>query len=275
MRAAGEDPDGTMQMTTPEKPGAADPPPLAARGPAPHGPPFFLLLSAVVFLAAHLYAGEALAAGAVRSPFAISPEAELVCREPPLAAPTGWDFDPLSCRTRVSRNAMELPVPRPRVERALAAEAPSRSTILTNGDTSMRNPSSTNMKNEASRCWLVARGMDLAAIFICFFFFWPAALALLVWKLLGYPGADETKAFLERELGRLFERLGFRRPQSPARNLAFEDYRRREIERLEAERAALDEDARAFDAFVEELKRAKDHEEFAAFMARRAQPAGA
>ena len=44
---------------------------------------------------------------------------------------------------------------------------------------------------------------------------------------------------------------------------------RRELERLEEERRRLDEEARAFSAFVEELKRAKDREEFDAFMAKR------
>jgi len=59
-------------------------------------------------------------------------------------------------------------------------------------------------------------------------------------------------------------------------NFAFEEYRRRELERLEAERRRLDDEARALAEFVEELKRAKDREEFDAFMARsRATPSGA
>ena len=52
-------------------------------------------------------------------------------------------------------------------------------------------------------------------------------------------------------------------------NLAFDDYRRGEIERLERERRRLDEERREFASFVEELKRAKDREEFDAFMAKR------
>ena len=52
-------------------------------------------------------------------------------------------------------------------------------------------------------------------------------------------------------------------------NLAFDEYRQGEVARLEAERRRLDEEAQAFGAFVEDLKRAKDREEFDAFMARR------
>ncbi|MFL5203209.1 MAG: DUF2852 domain-containing protein, partial [Microvirga sp.] len=52
-------------------------------------------------------------------------------------------------------------------------------------------------------------------------------------------------------------------------NAAFDDYRRSELERLEEERRKLDEEARDFRNFVEELKRAKDREEFDAYMAKR------
>ena len=52
-------------------------------------------------------------------------------------------------------------------------------------------------------------------------------------------------------------------------NAAFDEYRRRELERLEEERRRLVEEAKAFAEFVEELKRAKDREEFDAFMQKR------
>ena len=50
---------------------------------------------------------------------------------------------------------------------------------------------------------------------------------------------------------------------------AFVVYRRCVLRRLDEERRKLDEEARAFRDFVEELKRAKDREEFDAFMAKR------
>ena len=55
----------------------------------------------------------------------------------------------------------------------------------------------------------------------------------------------------------------------PTGNSHFDDYRRAEIERLEAERRRLDDEVREFGAFVEELKRAKDREEFDAYMRKR------
>ena len=111
--------------------------------------------------------------------------------------------------------------------------------------------------------------LEIVGIILGFFFAWPLALAYLVWKLTGYPVPTEAKEFFDRNFTRLSE--GFRpRPQfSSTGNFAFEEYRRREIERLEQERRRLDEEARGFAAFVEELKRAKDREEFEAFMAKR------
>ena len=123
------------------------------------------------------------------------------------------------------------------------------------------------------------RGLEIAGIVLGFVFFWPLALAYLIWKFAGYPVPNEAKSFFEKN----FSRLGaghnggwgawgggpFRKPFSPTGNFAFEDYRRRELERLEEERRRLDEEAAAFAEFVEELKRAKDREEFEAFMAKR------
>jgi hypothetical protein len=114
------------------------------------------------------------------------------------------------------------------------------------------------------------RGWEIAGIILGFIFAWPLALAYLVWKLMGYPLPNEAKTFLERNFGWSFEAP--QRATSAYRstgNSAFEDYRRRELERLEEERRRLDEESRAFAEFVEELKRAKDREEFDAFMARR------
>ena len=120
------------------------------------------------------------------------------------------------------------------------------------------------------------RGLEIAGIVLGFVFFWPLALAYLIWKLAGYPVPNEAKSFFEKNFSRLGSGWGgagagpFRaRPFSSTGNFAFEEYRRRELERLEAERRRLDEEAQAFAEFVEELKRAKDRDEFDAFMAKR------
>jgi len=118
------------------------------------------------------------------------------------------------------------------------------------------------------------RGLEIAGIILGFIFVWPLALAYLVWKMCGYPKYDEAKAFLNETFGRAKDDLfrsrgpGFGGFASTG-NAAFDDYRRSELERLEEERRKLDEEARDFRNFVEELKRAKDREEFDAYMAKR------
>ena len=126
----------------------------------------------------------------------------------------------------------------------------------------------------ANRCWPPSKGLEIAAIIIGFIFAWPLALAYLAWKLLGYPVPNELKEFFEKNFSRLSESFRPRPHYSSTGNFAFDEYRRRELERLEAERRRLDEEAHGFAQFVEELKRAKDREEFDAFMAKRraAQP---
>jgi hypothetical protein len=129
--------------------------------------------------------------------------------------------------------------------------------------------SAASWNNGAHRYWPPSKGWEIAGIILGFLFFWPAALAYLGWKLLGYPVPNEAKAFFEKNFSRLSETFHARTHFSSTGNFAFEEYRRRELERLEAERRRLDDEARAFAEFVEDLKRAKDREEFDAFMARR------
>jgi hypothetical protein len=117
------------------------------------------------------------------------------------------------------------------------------------------------------------RSLEIAAIVAGFFVAWPAALAYVVWKFAGYPFFDQVRGWVDRVQGggRGFAFAGgFDRGfQRSSGNLAFDEYRSSEIERLERERRRLDEERREFGAFVEELKRAKDREEFDAFMAKR------
>jgi hypothetical protein len=117
--------------------------------------------------------------------------------------------------------------------------------------------------------------MEIAGIILGFIFVWPLALAYLVWKMMVYPKYDQAKAFLNDTFGRAKDDLfssrgpaGFGGFASTG-NAAFDEYRRSELERLEEERRKLDEEARDFRNFVEELKRAKDREEFDAYMAKR------
>lgn len=121
------------------------------------------------------------------------------------------------------------------------------------------------------------RALEIVGIVFAFFYFWPAAAGWVAWKLAGYPGLQELRSalsgraaeFRKFRFGGPFEAGSFTAGFGGTGNAAFDEYRRAEIERLERERRRLDEEAREFRSFVEELKRAKDREEFDAYMARR------
>ena len=55
-------------------------------------------------------------------------------------------------------------------------------------------------------------------------------------------------------------------------NIAFDEWREKELERLAEERQKLDETLKEFDSYARELRRAKDQEEFSRFMAERNRP---
>ena len=52
-------------------------------------------------------------------------------------------------------------------------------------------------------------------------------------------------------------------------NIAFDEWREKELERLATERQKLDEMLKEFDSYARELRRAKDQEEFSRFMSER------
>lgn len=126
-----------------------------------------------------------------------------------------------------------------------------------------------NHGSQQRRCGHPGRALEIVGIILGFIFVWPLALAYLVWKLLGYPVPNEAKEFFDRNFSRMSDSFRVHRDFSSTGNFAFEEYRKRELERLEQERRRLDDEARAFAEFVEELKRARHREEFDAFMARR------
>ena len=98
-----------------------------------------------------------------------------------------------------------------------------------------------------------------------FIIFWPLGLAMLGYILWGDrigKIADDTRAQYRAAgvEGILKHSTG---------NTTFDRYRKEELDRLEAERARLEEEAKAFEAYMRELRRAKDQEEFERYRASR------
>lgn len=114
------------------------------------------------------------------------------------------------------------------------------------------------------------RPFEIVAMVLGFIVFWPLGLAILAWKILGggrLPRAMEAR--MPEWAGRWQMPDGdlLRRDSG---NAAFDEYKAAELARLEEERRRLAAEQRAFGDFLDELKRAKDREEFDRFMARRA-----
>lgn len=110
-----------------------------------------------------------------------------------------------------------------------------------------------------------------------FVVFWPLGLAMLAYILWGdrFDGMarDAREQWRSSPIKGAFDQMntnGYARTG----NLAFDEYRERELKRLEEEKAKLDAMRAEFDEFMTELRRARDQEEFDRFMARRTHPSG-
>ncbi len=112
--------------------------------------------------------------------------------------------------------------------------------------------------------------VTIAMMIIGFMIFWPLGLAMLAYILWG-DRLDEFKANVNRKtdgLGRAWSRDcgSYRKSHSGTGNVAFDEWRDAEIERLREERRKLEEMRAEFDEHLRELRRARDKEEFDAFM---------
>lgn len=114
----------------------------------------------------------------------------------------------------------------------------------------------------------------VALMVLGFVVFWPLGLAMLAYILFG----DRFREFKREANGKMdgmFSRCRSGRSSRMNRhfndsgNVAFDDWRKGEIERIEAERRKLDEMREEFDAYMRELRRARDQEEFDRFMRER------
>lgn len=129
----------------------------------------------------------------------------------------------------------------------------------------------------------------IALMVIGFMVFWPLGFAMLAYIIWG-DRLDGFKRDMNRATDGIF--AGCRRGADKAQrwgngrvastgNVAFDDWREKELERLNEERRKLDETLAEFDEYARELRRAKDQDDFDRFMANRsrntpapAKPAG-
>jgi hypothetical protein len=102
-----------------------------------------------------------------------------------------------------------------------------------------------------------------------FVVFWPLGLAMLAYILFGDRLRD-FKQSVNDKTDSMFAGCRNARWGNTGRtstgNVAFDDWRKVELDRLAQESRRLDEMRAEFDAYVRELRRAKDQEEFERFM---------
>lgn len=126
--------------------------------------------------------------------------------------------------------------------------------------------------------------IEIIAMILGFIIFWPIGLAILFAKLWHSRSdyAGDLPSFIqskwEQNVGRYchghfrdfsdrhWDFRGFRGGMRSTGNLAFDDWREAELARLEEERQKLLAAEREFVEFMENLRRAKDREEFDRFM---------
>lgn len=95
---------------------------------------------------------------------------------------------------------------------------------------------------------------------------WPLGLLMLAYILWG----DRIPEF-KRNATAFSYNNGFRdrSSSSASGNVAFDEYRRQEMKRLDEERRRLEQERRDFETYAANLRRAKDQEEFNRFMSDR------
>jgi hypothetical protein len=110
--------------------------------------------------------------------------------------------------------------------------------------------------------------LTIALMVLGFMVFWPLGLAMLAYILWGdrLPEFGRGTGGVRRNFSNAW---GCNPRARETGNIAFDEYRERELKRLEEERRRLEEERREFETYVRNLRRAKDQEEFDRFMAER------
>jgi hypothetical protein len=129
-------------------------------------------------------------------------------------------------------------------------------------------------------------GFEILAMVLGFIVFWPIGLGVLGYKLWQKKmGGPDLQTVAERGWGYARSTMasgpstskpwayGFRAATSG--NSAFDSWKAAELQRLEEERRKLEDAHREFAEFVENVRKAKDREEFERFMNERNNRTGA
>ena len=116
--------------------------------------------------------------------------------------------------------------------------------------------------------------LTIALMVIGFIVYWPLGLVMLAYIIWGERFNVPDDGAFRRKAEKAFG--GCRRTarnaesaMSSSGNAAFDEWRRREMDRIEAERRKLDQMRADFDDYMNELKTARDREEFDRFMRER------
>ncbi len=114
--------------------------------------------------------------------------------------------------------------------------------------------------------------LTIALMVIGFIVFWPLGLAMLAYIIWGHRVPELRRHFegMKQDFRSEFRgggrSCGRSRGFSASGNVAFDEYRARELKRLEEERRRLEEERQEFETFMQNLRRARDQEEFDRFM---------
>jgi hypothetical protein len=104
--------------------------------------------------------------------------------------------------------------------------------------------------------------VTIAMMVIGFMIFWPLGLAMVAYIVWGDRVPEIRRHFGDMSGHRSRGHRCGPRMRSKSGNMAFDDYRQRELTRLEEERRKLDEELQEFEQFMSDLRRARDQEEF-------------
>ncbi|MFC0244746.1 DUF2852 domain-containing protein [Falsochrobactrum ovis] len=117
----------------------------------------------------------------------------------------------------------------------------------------------------------------IALMVLGFIFFWPLGLAMLAYIIWG-DRLDGFKRNVNEKTDSVFSTFSncCKKDRSPfsssfggTGNAAFDEWRKQELDRLDEERRKLDEARAEFETYAEELRRARDKQEFDRFMSQR------